>query len=216
MEEETKTIDAKYLVACYSCSEQFDAMKADWCFCINSHRSLVCPNCLKCFCVAPLSYKAHFWSLAPSKLWEKKNNEAKKEFIPVSPPDPLVVKRPVVLIADDEKDIRKIASIAVESLGYSVILAQDGEEALKMAKIYKPELIIADVLMPKINGRELCKRVKEELSSLKITVILMTTIYRKEQYRSEAIQKFRVDEYLLKPIDLNKLKTVLQRYLTKR
>src|SRR5437667_8340810 len=55
----------KVLPPCVNCGESFDALEADWCSCLTRHRTLVCTNCLTCFCKAPEAYKERFWTAAP-------------------------------------------------------------------------------------------------------------------------------------------------------
>ena len=134
MQSETNP-KAKYQVRCFSCQNPFDAMEAAWCSCLSSTRTFACPSCLSCFCDATKSYKDAFWSRAPEQLWKRKMEE--RGLVPerVSRPAPDAIKRPLVLIAEDEPAIQRVAVMTVASLGYSVLLAHDGAEALEMAQL---------------------------------------------------------------------------------
>ena len=70
-----------------------------------------------------------------------------------------------ILIADDSPNIREILKMSLETDGYSVVLAEDGEQALAMVTDEKPDLVIIDVMMPKVNGFQVCRRVKTERST---------------------------------------------------
>ena len=121
--------------------------------------------------------------------------------------------RPLVLVVDDEKDIQRIASRVLSGLGYGVIVAKDGPEGLELAKAYRPEMILADALMPKMDGREMCRRVKEDPALAGIKVVVMTSVYNHPKYRTEGLRVFQADDYLNKPLDLAQLNALLQKHL---
>ena len=66
--------------------------------------------------------------------------------------------RPLVLLVDDEKDIQRVASRVIQSLGYGLVLGHNGEEGLELAPRYKPDLVLTDALMPRMDGREMARR----------------------------------------------------------
>ena len=63
-----------YLVRCYRCLEEFNALESAWCSCLAVTPSLVCPHCLQCFCQAPHAYKTAFWAKAPQELFRKRQD----------------------------------------------------------------------------------------------------------------------------------------------
>lgn len=203
----------KYQVRCYSCQNPFDALEADWCSCLSSTRTLACPSCLACFCDAPKSYKDTFWSQAPEALWKRKMDE--RGLVPqqMARPSPNTLPRPLVLIAEDEPAIQRVAVAAVASLGYSVLLAHNGAEALEMAQLYRPDLLLSDALMPKMDGREVCRQLKADAKTRAIKVVVMTSAFTANKYKSEAVREFQVDEYLPKPLAFKTLRGLLQRFL---
>ena len=89
-------------MVCYSCRAPFDAVDADWCSCLAKERSLVCTNCLACFCKAPPAYKEKFWVEAPPRLFERKTAEGRRQdgSLPDNPPKEQV-GRPLVLTVED-------------------------------------------------------------------------------------------------------------------
>lgn len=202
-----------YQIVCYNCKASFNAMDADWCNCITSDRSLVCPACKKCFCAAPKPYSDGFWNNAPDEMWERKAAEHAVDRRPQSNPDPAEVKRPLILLLDDDPDIQRIATIAIMKLGYSMIVASDGVKGLELVKSYRPELVLADALMPLMDGREMCLKIKQdpELSSTK--VVIMTALYKQSRHKSEAFRQYRVDEYLTKPFEFSVLADTLKKFL---
>jgi CheY-like chemotaxis protein len=178
-----------------------------------TERSIVCPHCLKCFCKAPAQYKRTFWSNAPKTFWQWKFEEHHSEFAPQPNPEPEACKRPLVLLVDDEKDIQRAATRAIESLGYGMVLARNGAEGLDLAKRYKPNLVLTDALMPKMDGREMCRQIKADPETKDVTVAVMTSLFTAIKYRNEAFKTFKVDDYISKPLDFNELRTLLQKHL---
>ncbi len=116
-----------------------------------------------------------------------------------------------VLVVDDEPDFVEFLSIRLKSNGYDVISASNGESGLRKAQEEKPDLIILDVLMPKINGFEVCKRLKESEITKDIPVIMLTALAR-DQDLSKGLQE-GADCFLTKPFNsvdlLSEIKTVL-------
>jgi CheY-like chemotaxis protein len=202
-----------YSVSCHSCNRAFDAMAAPWCSCLVTERTLSCPHCGKCFCKAGPLYKNRFWSGAPRALWDRKFQEHHEAAAPVRAPEPDAVTRPLVLVVDDEPDIRRVATSVVESLGYGVVLAANGEEGLELARRYKPDLVLTDALMPKLDGREMARRLKEEADTAKAKVVVMTALYTNAKYRTEGVRVYRVDDYLAKPLAVDDLRAVLAKHL---
>jgi CheY-like chemotaxis protein len=207
------TTPSTYSVACYNCKMSFDAMESGWCSCLVSERSLVCPSCLQCFCKAPTSYKSRFWSGAPKELWDRKFSEHHEQFTPQLNPDPADAARPLVLVVDDEPDIQRVASRVIESLGYGLVLARDGEQGLELAKRYKPDLVITDALMPRLDGREMGRRIKDDPETKDAKVVVMTALYTNQRYKNEGLKAYRVDDYLAKPITFDDLRKLLTKYL---
>ena len=202
-----------YSVACHHCGSTFDALESSWCSCLVSERTLVCPHCLHCFCKAPAGYKSRFWSNAPKALWDRKFKEHHEDFTPPTNPDPDEVSRPLVLLVDDEKDIQRVASRVIQSLGYGLVLGHNGEEGLELAQRYKPDLVLTDALMPRMDGREMARRIKEEAATASAKVVVMTALYTNVKYRTEGFKTYKVDDYLAKPLAFEDLRAVLQKHL---
>ena len=202
-----------YSAACQNCGSAFDPLDAPWCSCLVTERTLVCPHCLQCFCKAPAAYKSKLWSAAPKQLWDRKLNERREEFIPPPNPAPDAVVRPLVLVVDDEKDIQRVASRVIQSLGYGLVLAHNGEEGLELARRYRPDLVLTDALMPRMDGREMARRIKEESAAGAPKVVVMTALYTNVKYRTEGFKTYKVDDYLAKPLAFDDLRTVLQKHL---
>ena len=101
-----------------------------------------------------------------------------------------------IMLVEDDKSLREIYSIRLVAEGYDIISAGDGEEALALAVQYKPELIIADVMMPKISGFDMLDILRSQPETNKIKVIMMTALSSDDQrQRGEALG---AERYLVK------------------
>jgi CheY-like chemotaxis protein len=201
-----------YRVSCWSCRAEFDASTTRWCDCVTTERTRVCSACGRCFCKAPRAYKQEFWSGAPQALWDDKIVLRRRA--DALPPNPAVgeAKRPLILVCEDEKDVARLVVEAVGSLGYGWIRAADGAEGFSLAKGYRPDLVLTDALMPRIDGRELCRMLKADPDTGQIPVIVMTSLYVSQKYRFEALQ-LGADEYLVKPFERGHLAQLLGRFV---
>lgn len=197
-----------YRVTCLSCKKPFDAERAAECSCIQPVRSFRCPNCAACFCSAGKDQLNEFWRNATPELWKRRNSSAAPAPENASPEE---IERPMVLFADDDPVGRAIAVKLIKSLGFGIAVAENGEAALKMARIYKPELIVTDALMPRLDGRELSRIIKEELPATKVVVI--TSVYKDPRYKHEARKNFGVDDYLNKPVSPAELRAVVIKHI---
>src|SRR5438270_10827934 len=79
-----------------------------------------------------------------------------------------------ILVADDESHILHVVSMKLRNAGYRVLTASDGQEALELALQEKPDLIITDYHMPLLSGLELCRRLKQDASTMGIPAIMLT------------------------------------------
>ncbi|HER40379.1 MAG TPA: response regulator transcription factor [Salinimicrobium catena] len=119
-----------------------------------------------------------------------------------------------ILLVDDEPDIIEIIRYNLSSEGYKIVTAENGKQALKVAKKEKPQLIILDVMMPEMDGIETCTQLRKE-PDLKETVIAFLTA-RGEDYSQMAGFDAGADDYITKPIKpkvlTSKVKALLRRF----
>jgi two-component system alkaline phosphatase synthesis response regulator PhoP len=118
---------------------------------------------------------------------------------------------PSVLIADDEHHIRLLIEQTLEELedaGTELLMAADGEEALRLALERRPQVVLLDVMMPKVNGFDVCERLKQELAADAPFIVLLTA-------KGQSLDRIRgaevgADRYVTKPFDPDELRqTVL-------
>jgi DNA-binding response OmpR family regulator len=114
-----------------------------------------------------------------------------------------------VLVADDMKDIVETVSFLLSQQGYEVVTAFDGEEALQIARTEEPDVMVLDVMMPKENGYQVARYVREDEKTgviSKRTRILMLTARTTEGRREEFLRTWSgADAFMYKPFDLNEL-----------
>ena len=79
-----------------------------------------------------------------------------------------------ILVADDESHILHVVSLKLRNAGFRILTAQDGQEALELAQLEKPDLVITDYHMPQLSGLELCQRLKQDPATNGIPAIMLT------------------------------------------
>lgn len=102
-----------------------------------------------------------------------------------------------ILVVDDEPHIRQILKFTLERAGYQVFTAADGEEALACANDIKPNLVLLDVMMPKIDGYEVCRRMREDFTLNQIPVIMLSA--KGDQQDKVNGLEGGANDYLVKP-----------------
>jgi CheY-like chemotaxis protein len=116
-----------------------------------------------------------------------------------------------ILICDDDPAILRVIQVNLEVEGYDVVTAHHGEEALEQAHAEHPDLIILDIMMPRLDGYETCERLKAADDTREIPIIFLSA---KAQASDIARGKsYGVDEYLTKPFDPTDLIDVVERLL---
>ena len=104
-----------------------------------------------------------------------------------------------ILLADDEADIVNLVSARLKASGYEVVPAGDGETALKLAKERQPDLVILDVMMPKLDGYKVCRLLKFDSRYKGIPVIMLTARTQPEDI--QLATECGADAYLTKPLN---------------
>ncbi len=118
-----------------------------------------------------------------------------------------------ILIVDDDEDIRSLLTYNIEKAGYDVDNASNGIECLEKIKENKPHLILMDVMMPEMDGLEVCEQIKSEPSNAQILICFLTA--RGEDYSQIAALEAGGDDYVTKPIKpkvlLSRINALLRR-----
>lgn len=119
-----------------------------------------------------------------------------------------------ILLADDEADILEFLGYNLEKAGFRVLKAKNGQKAVRLAREFKPQLIILDVMMPVMDGMEACREIRQT-ADLKETLIVFLTA-RGEDYSQIAGFEAGADDYITKPIKpkvfISRIQAILRRY----
>ena len=122
--------------------------------------------------------------------------------------------RSVVLVADDDRDILDLLAFRLGRAGYEVVSASDGEEALRLAVDRKPDLAVLDVMMPKLDGYEVIRRMRADESTKRIPVILLTA--RVQEHDVARGFEVGADDYMKKPFSPAELRARVQAIIGRR
>jgi DNA-binding response OmpR family regulator len=117
-----------------------------------------------------------------------------------------------ILAVDDENDVLLIVKTTLESEGYDVVSASDGETALEIAMEQKPDVIMLDIMMPGMDGFEVLEHLKENDETAEIPVIMLTGVEDKSKIQKAILSG--IQYYIIKPFDVKevveKLRVVLR------
>jgi two-component system, OmpR family, alkaline phosphatase synthesis response regulator PhoP len=107
------------------------------------------------------------------------------------------VSKKKILIVDDEESLLKLASLLLTSRGYKVEAALDGKSALDSMAKDKPDLVLLDIMMPGLNGFEVCQQIKSNVSTRNIPVIMLTA--KKSSEDMSRAEQLGAEQYITKP-----------------
>lgn len=108
-----------------------------------------------------------------------------------------------ILIVEDEKDIRKMLDYNLEKEGYKTVITDDGEEAIRVVNKERPDLILLDLMLPGMDGLEVCKTLKKDTKTSSIPIIMLTA---KTQESDKVVGlELGADDYVTKPFSIREL-----------
>ncbi len=120
--------------------------------------------------------------------------------------------RPRILVVDDDAAITLMAEQVLRGEGFDVVIADDGPSGLEQAQASAPDLIVADVLLPRMDGFELCRRIRRHPDLRHVPVLMLTGVFRRLRYRSEAMS-CGANDFLEKPVHPRQLVARIQSLL---
>lgn len=123
----------------------------------------------------------------------------------------MVTPRKKILLVDDSSTALLLARMILQGMSYDVVTARDGVEGLEKAKQVKPDLVLLDVMMPRMDGIEACKRLRDDPVTSAIPIIMVTT--RGEEGVAEASYAYGCNEFVTKPVDAAELIAKVQNCL---
>jgi two-component system alkaline phosphatase synthesis response regulator PhoP len=124
-----------------------------------------------------------------------------------------ISRKKKILVVDDEKDLTALVSLHMKMAGFEVLTASNGEKALDLSRIEKPDLIILDLMLPKIDGWQVCERLRQDIATRDIPVIMLTARAETE----DKLKGFEVgaDDYVTKPFSPRELVARVKRVLAR-
>jgi CheY-like chemotaxis protein len=120
------------------------------------------------------------------------------------------MKEQTVLIVDDEPSVRSLVKSMLKKK-YRVIDAADGEEGLRVARDNKPDIVLMDIMMPKVDGYMACFAMKKDPELKDIPVVILTGVGF--DLNRKLSEKFGADDYLTKPFKLQDLQRVIDKFI---
>ena len=197
---------------CGSCGGKIEA---DFAVC-PACQAVLKPRCPSCrqdllpewkacpFCSTPVESPVERTDIAPTVA------PSPAESRPAATP---VEQRMKILVVDDEEDVRRIVAIALRQLPFpaEILTARNGMEALKTVEVEQPSLVILDLMMPQMDGLEVCRRLRENVKTAFIPVLMLTAM-GESATRTEAFL-IGTDDYLVKPFEINELNARVARLM---
>ncbi len=116
-----------------------------------------------------------------------------------------------ILVVDDEPELVKAIEVRLRASGYQVEVAYDGEEGVKKAREFKPDLIILDIVMPKMSGYEVCKVLKSNEETRHIPILILTASQQRELEKKCLALGAKVA--LMKPFETEELLLLVKQLL---
>jgi len=124
-------------------------------------------------------------------------------------------EQPLILVADDDAELRKLLREHFDSMDCDLIETADGAETLEQIIVHKPDLVILDVMMPELNGWEVCKYVRERDEYFEhVGVVMLTGIGETNNELTSPL--FGADDYIDKPFDFDELQFKVRKVLSDR
>jgi DNA-binding response OmpR family regulator len=119
-----------------------------------------------------------------------------------------------ILLVDDEVDFVEVVRVRLEDSGYEVLVAYDGEEGLERAEREEPDLIILDIMLPKISGFDVCRKLKIDENFKDIPIVMLTAKFQPNDIKfGEAMG---ADAYITKPFEPQVLLGKIRELLNKK
>jgi len=121
---------------------------------------------------------------------------------------------PLVLVAEDDEDIRSLVAFRLERAGYRVVAAADGRRAYEVAVAQLPDLAVLDVMMPRLDGYELMRRLRADERTSRLPIILLTA--RAQESDVQRGLEAGADDYIRKPFSPQEVMARVQAILGRR
>jgi len=118
-----------------------------------------------------------------------------------------------ILVVEDDKGLRRALTFMLEQVGYRLVLAQDGEEAMRFAEAELPNLILLDLVIPKINGFEVLRRLKANPQTKDIPVVCFSNLSQDSDH-DQVLEMGAVEFVMKSEISVDQVLGIVNKYLT--
>jgi two-component system alkaline phosphatase synthesis response regulator PhoP len=122
--------------------------------------------------------------------------------------------RATILVVDDEEDIRELVALNLRREGFTVISSETGEQALELARSAQPDLVVLDLMLPGMDGLEVCRRIRAEPKTRQIPIVMLTA--KGEEADIVAGLELGADDYMTKPFSGKVLVARVRRILRRK
>ncbi|MCX5678698.1 MAG: response regulator [Candidatus Omnitrophica bacterium] len=120
-----------------------------------------------------------------------------------------------ILVVDDEEDMLDFLELRLAANGYSVVTANNGNDAIRLAKEERPDLILLDIMMPGLDGSEVAGILKDNPETKSIPIVFLTCLYAKEEEKKQG-HTIHGNFFVAKPFDQNELLSEIKRQIDKK
>jgi len=124
------------------------------------------------------------------------------------------VKKTKVVLIEDSRELAGALSGVLGLKGIDVVVARDGVTGIETAKREKPDLILLDLMLPKVSGYDVCKTLKTNTITWKIPIVIMSTLTKPDQI--DRAKDVGADHFIAKPYDLNRTVEEILKFLPKK
>jgi two-component system response regulator VicR len=118
-----------------------------------------------------------------------------------------------ILSVEDDVDLQQVIAFVLKKKGWDAVFAYDGKDGLEKAAGLKPDLILLDMMLPRLNGLEVIKALKENEQTRAIPVVVMTAYPSDSHFLESAVVAMGAVEYLAKPVHIDELVKTIERLL---
>ncbi len=119
-----------------------------------------------------------------------------------------------ILVIDDDSVTRTLLEKTIQKAGFEVSTAADGLKGFDLIQTTRPEVVILDMLLPKVHGLEVCARIRRDPLLDDVRIILMSAVYKTSSFRSD-IEKSGADYFIDKPLNISKLVELINKITSK-
>ena len=118
-----------------------------------------------------------------------------------------------VLVVDDNESFRRLNAEFIKMDGHEVLTARNGRETFDLVRQERPDILLLDIMMPGIDGYEICRQIKSDPDTQGTTVVMITALPPSERFKSD---QAGADEHITKPIQSRQLRDLVRRLVARR